>query len=128
MLFQGDPALALEIVNRLIASAPGMSSGGVITFLWKLKGEALAAMGRAKRAESLLQATIENARELDERFLLWRVHASLGRHYRAMNQQMEARKEFSVARELIEELAATVPDEGLKVKFLQRASNSLDLR
>jgi tetratricopeptide (TPR) repeat protein len=124
-LAQGDPALALEIVERLIASAPGMSPGRVITFLWKLKGEALSAMGHPEEACSLLQAAIKNARATGERFLLWRIHASLGRLYCAMNRQSEAEEQFSTARELIEELADTVPDEAVKDNFLQRAYSTL---
>jgi DNA-binding SARP family transcriptional activator len=124
-LAQGDPAQALEIVERLIASAPGMSPGCVITFLWKLKGEALSAMGHTEEARSLLQAAIENAQATGERFLLWRLHASLGRLYCAMNRQSEAEEEFSTARQLIDELADTVPDEAVKANFLQRAHNML---
>jgi len=120
-LCQGDPALALDIVERLIASASGMASERVLTFLWKLKGEALAAMGRTEEACSLLRAAIENAREVGERFLLWRIYASLGRLYRAMDRQREAESEFSAVCELIEELGDTVPDETLKDNFLQGA-------
>ena len=126
-LSQDDPALALDITERLIASAPGMSPGRVITFLWKLKAEALAAMGRTEEAVPMLHAAIENARVMEERFLLWRVHASLGRLHHAMNYQTESRKEFSAARELIQELAAAIPDEALKENFLQRAYHTLDL-
>jgi tetratricopeptide (TPR) repeat protein len=126
-LSQGDPALALDITDRLIASAPGMSPGRVITFLWKLKGEALATIGRTEEACSLLRAAIENARATEERFLLWRIHASLGRLYHTMNYQTEARKEFSAARELIQELAAAIPYKALEENFLQRAYNTLDM-
>jgi adenylate cyclase len=124
-LFQGDPALALEIVERLIASAPGKSPGRVITFLWKLKGEALCATGHSEEACALLQAAIEHARATGERFLLWRVHASLGRLYGAMNRRSEAETEFSTARKLAEELADTIPDEALKDNFVQRAYSAL---
>jgi tetratricopeptide (TPR) repeat protein len=125
-LLLGDPALALEIVNRLIASAPGMPAGGVITFLWMLKGEALATLGSLDEAASLLQAALENARAQGERFLLWRVHASLGRLYQAMNHQNKAQKEISAAHELIEELSATIPDKALKDNFLQHAYRRFD--
>lgn len=125
-LLLGDTALALEIVDRLVASAPGMPAGGVITFLWMLKGEALAALGSLDEAASLLQVAIENARAQDERFLLWRVHASLGRLYQALNQPFEAQKEISAARKLIEELAATIPDKALKDNFLQHAYRAFD--
>jgi adenylate cyclase len=134
-LAQNDPVLALEITDRLIASAPGMSPERVITFLWKLKAEALAARGRtedagaeAARIESvvsLLRAAIENARANGERFLLWRIQASLGQLYFTTGRQEAAEKEFAAARALIDELAATVPDEILKDKFRQGAYNTL---
>jgi tetratricopeptide (TPR) repeat protein len=120
--------VALEIIERLIASAPSLPPGGVITFLWKLKGETLAAMGRVDEAASLLNAAEENARALEERFLLWRIHASLRRLYVAMNDQEAARKEYSAGRELIGELAATLSDEALKESFLQGAYSMLEAR
>ncbi len=124
-LAQGNLALALEITDRLIASAPGMSPGRVITFLWKLKGEALTGMGDLKKGGALLQAAVENAQATGERFLLWRIHASLGRLYRAMGRMSEAGRELSTARVLVEELAETMPDGALKNDFCQRAHRGL---
>ena len=82
-------------------------------------------MGRTEEACSLLRAAIENARATEERFLLWRLHASLGRLYRALGRQSEAEREFSTARELVEELADTVPTGELRDVFLQRAHERL---
>jgi tetratricopeptide (TPR) repeat protein len=124
-LLQDDPALALDVVERLISSAPGMLPGRVITYLWKLKGEALATMGHTENACSLLNRALENAHGSGERFLLWRIHASLGRLYRTMGHQESAEKEFAVALALIDELAATVADETLKEVFRQGAYNIL---
>ncbi len=39
-----------------------------------------------------------------------------------MNRPEEAQEQFSTARELVKELAATVPDETLQDNFLQRAA------
>jgi DNA-binding SARP family transcriptional activator len=124
-LVQDDPALALDITDRLIASAPGMSPGRVITFLWKLKAEALAANGCTEDALALLHAAIENAASTGERFLLWRLHASLGRILSTMGNQEAAENEFASARALIDELADTVTDETLRDKFRQGADSSL---
>jgi tetratricopeptide (TPR) repeat protein len=93
----------------------------VITFLWKLKGEALTALGHTEEAHTLLQAAAENAQATGERFLLWRIHTSMGRLYRAMDRQSEAEEELSTARELIQELADTVPTGELRDVFLHRA-------
>jgi tetratricopeptide (TPR) repeat protein len=125
-LCQGDPELALEIVEQLIAAAPGMSPGRVITFLWKLKGEALAAKGDTEAACSLLQAAIENAQATGERFLLWRLHASLGHLCRAAGRQSEAEQAFSTARASIKELASTIPRGEMRDDFLHRAQRRLE--
>jgi class 3 adenylate cyclase/tetratricopeptide (TPR) repeat protein len=124
-LAQGDPDLTLDITDRLIASAPGMSPDQVITFLWKLKGEAMAALGCAEEAVPLLQAAIKNAREEREQFMLWRVHASLGRLYLELDRRSEAEKEISTALELVEELADTVPEGEMRDNFLRRANDRL---
>ncbi|MCP4418418.1 MAG: hypothetical protein GY805_17505, partial [Chloroflexi bacterium] len=124
-LLQGDPALTLDITERLIASAPDIYLGRVVTFLWMLKAKALAALGHEEDACALLQSAIENARATGERFLLWRVHASRGRICHDMEQLAESEKEFSAARTLIDELAATAPDEALKDGFLLSASSIL---
>jgi tetratricopeptide (TPR) repeat protein len=120
-LYHGDPALALDITDCLISSAPGMQSGRVITFLWKLKGEALAAMGQPDEACLLVRAAIENARATDERFLLWRLHATMGRLCHASGRHPEAEKEVSTAHELVEELADTIADGEVRDGFRQRA-------
>ena len=124
-LCQDDPALALEIVEGLIASAPGMVLGRVISFLWKLKGEALAALGDTEAACSLLDAAIENVQSTGERFLLWRLHASLGQLYHFMGRHSEAEKEFSNTRKHIQELADTMPDGELRNNFLRRSQERL---
>jgi adenylate cyclase len=124
-LCQGQVALALDIVERLIASAPGMAPGRVISFLWKVKGEALAALGHTEEAHNLLLAAIENAHATGEQFLLWRLHACLGRLYHAMDRQSEAEKEFSNARQHIQDLADSVPNGELRANFLRRARERL---
>jgi tetratricopeptide (TPR) repeat protein len=124
-LAQGDPALALDIADRLIASAPGMSPGRVVTLLWRLKGEALTVMGHAEEARSLLQAAAESAQRPEEQFHRWRVHASLGRLYCTMDRRAEAEREFAVASELIEALAQAVPGQAFRDNFLRRAHSAL---
>jgi tetratricopeptide (TPR) repeat protein len=126
-LAQGDPGRALDITERLIASAPGLSPGRVITYLWKLKAEALAATGCEEDALPLLHAAIENAQAIGERSLLWRVHASLARLHNTLGREEAAQKELAEARELIEDLAATIPDEALKNGFLHGARSALVL-
>ena len=125
-LREGDPSLALDIVERLIGSAPGMSPGRVIAFLWKVKAEALAAVGQTEQAVILLRAAVENAQATGERSLLWPIHASLARLYSTTHHRAEAATEFAAAHQLIQELADTVPAAELREGFLRRAHGMLE--
>ena len=102
-----------------------MSPGSVITFLWLLKGKALAVKGSLEEAEALLHAALVNAQNTEERFLLWRIHASLGRLYQRMDRVEISEEVMAAARSLIEEIATTVPDEELKHNFRQGAFKDL---
>jgi adenylate cyclase len=124
-LLQGQAFMALEIAERLIASAPGMSPGRVIPYLWQLKAQALAAMGQPEEASSLLQAAVRNAQMPGSRFLLWRLHASLGRVQGTMGHAAEAEAHFSTARQLVDELADTIPAQDLRDGFLRGAHRLL---
>jgi tetratricopeptide (TPR) repeat protein len=124
-LLQSQASLALEIAERLIASAPGMSPGRVIPYLWQLKAQALAAMGQPEEAGSLLQAAVQHAQVPGGRFLLWRLHASLGHVHGTMGQAAEAEAHFSTARLLVDELADTIRAQDLKDGFLLGAHGLL---
>lgn len=73
----------------------------------------------------MLREALKNVQSTGERFLLWRVHASLGHLYQVMNTKADAQKEHSAARELLDELAGTIPDERLKNCYLQGAHHVL---
>ncbi len=121
---QGNIAEALELTDRLIDAAAGIGPEKVITFLWLLKGKAFAAIGRTEEAEILLQAAAANAQKTGERFLLWRIHGTLGQLYLTMGQSAKAAHETSTAGRLIEEIAATVSDNELRQNFRQLASET----
>lgn len=114
----GDPGLALQIADQLIASAANLSPEHAIPRLSKLRGEALAALHRTVEAEAELQAARETARVQGARPMLWRIHMALGNLYRATAHPEEAEREFLAAQTIIEELAANVPDESLRNNFL----------
>jgi hypothetical protein len=58
-----DPDLALQIVDRLIASAANVEryGQGCVPRLWDLRGAALAALGRTDEAETALLAADQGA-------------------------------------------------------------------
>ncbi len=124
-LARSDPGLALDITERLIASAANLSDEDVIPRLWKLRAEALAALGRVAEAEAQLRAAQEAARAQGLRPLLWRISITLGRFYQNWRRLEEAEQAFSSARTIIEELAANLPDEDLRQGFLFQATAML---
>jgi DNA-binding CsgD family transcriptional regulator len=109
-------------LGQLIASAVNLSDEHVIPRLWKLRGEALAGLGRSEEAEVALQAAQEAAHTQGLRPWQWRICVALGRLYQARGNQEEARQAFDTARTTIEELAAPILDEKLRETFLSSAS------
>ncbi len=127
-LAQGEPGIALQIVEHLLVSAPGGVPGQPaqpIPHLLKVKGEALIALQQLDEATQALEAAKQGALERQDPAVLWTVHRSLGRVYQSLRREEEARGEFAAARQLIEELATTIADASLREQFLQTALGSL---
>ncbi len=124
-LARSDPGLALDITDRLIASAANLSDERVIPRLWKLRGEALVALHRTAEAETMLRAAQAAAQAQGLRPWLWRICVALGKLYQTQARQEEAEQAFSTARALIEELAANLLDEHLRAQFLSQATAML---
>jgi tetratricopeptide (TPR) repeat protein len=120
-LAKGNPARALDITDQLIASDANTSEGRHILRVSKLRGEALLALHRSAEARVELEAAQEIAAILGARPMLWRINVLLGNFYLAQGEHEEAEKAYATARTLIEELAATMPDESLRDNFLHTA-------
>ncbi len=120
-LASGDPGQALDITDRLIATATNLSDERVIPRLCKLRGEALSALDRVAEAEAALRDAQESARAQGLLPLLWRIYVALGRLYQTQGRQVEAEQAFAAARTIIEELAAPSLDETLRASFLSSA-------
>ena len=124
-LARGDPELALDFTIRLIASAANLSDEHIIPRLWKLRGEALAGLGRTEEAATTLRAAQEAAQAQGLRPWQWRICVALGKLYQNQGRREDAEQVFSSARTTIEELAANVPNEYLRAYFLSQATAML---
>lgn len=124
-LARGHPGVALPVINRLIASAAHIAQGAVIPRLWHLRAVALMALDRAAEAEAVLHAARATAQAQEARPLLWRICATLGKLYQAQAHREQAQEACTTARTLIEELAATLPDEATRETFLHSAIRQL---
>jgi len=123
-LATGEVVQALDLVDRLVRSAPGALEHPIAR-LAHLRGEALLALGRRDEAEQSLRLASETALRQGVRPMLWRIHAALGRLHRAQGRQPEAAREFGVSRGIIQDLAAEVPDAQLRAGFLAGAMRHL---
>ncbi|HEY7094968.1 MAG TPA: LuxR C-terminal-related transcriptional regulator, partial [Ktedonobacterales bacterium] len=124
-LAQGKPDIALQVAERLAASAPGELHTQPIPRLLKLKGEALVALKRLNEAVEALEEAKRGALERREAPLLWQIERSLGRVYRMLKREQDTRNAFAAARENVEELARTIDDTEAREQFLRRALTSL---
>jgi predicted ATPase/DNA-binding CsgD family transcriptional regulator len=124
-LARGDAGQALDITDRLIASATNLSDEHVIPRLWKLRGVALSGLAQISEAETALRAAQVAAYAQGLRPVQWRICVSLGKLYQNQGRQEDAEQVFSIARTTIEELAANVADEHLRERFLSQATAML---
>jgi DNA-binding CsgD family transcriptional regulator/tetratricopeptide (TPR) repeat protein len=128
LLAQGDPGVALQIAEQLLASAPGSlpgSSTQPIPHVLKLKGEALLALEHLEEAVAALADACQGAQERNARPLLWTIHRSLGQAYQLLGRDEQAQKELAAARQLVKELATTIDDAASRAQFERAALASL---
>jgi DNA-binding CsgD family transcriptional regulator len=121
-LARGNVAEALRIADDLIATDPHLTAEREAPCLARLRGEALAKLGRLEEAEAALRAAVDGADELGRPGYGWRGRVALGRVLRMRRRHAEADVVFAAARETIDALAASVPDQSVRQTFLSNAS------
>jgi DNA-binding CsgD family transcriptional regulator len=124
-LARQDFGLALDFTERLIALAPNMAEGVIIPRLGYLRGQALLGLGRLAKAESTWQEALASALGQGFQPLGWRIQAGLAQLYLKQRRRPPAEAARRAAQDLIEKLAATVPDDQSRQKFIARALKSL---
>jgi DNA-binding CsgD family transcriptional regulator/Flp pilus assembly protein TadD len=119
----GNPTRALEIIECLLASTANLAQYGLhaVPRLSRLRGQALVALGRIEEAVDEFQGALQVSGAQGQRSMLWRLHADLGKAYRAMGRREDAEQEFSSSRTIIQQLASTLPDGTLRENFLKQA-------
>jgi ATP/maltotriose-dependent transcriptional regulator MalT len=121
---QGDPELALGIVDGLITSAPNVAdrSRASIPRLCLVRGQALAQLGRIAEAEATLRWAIEDASNRGLQPIAWRSHLALGRLLRTQRRYEDAERMLVAAQQIVDHLAERIPDVDVRGSFLDRAA------
>ncbi|MEZ4869373.1 MAG: AAA family ATPase [Caldilineaceae bacterium] len=123
-LAQGDPTLALQIVDRLLAATANVEGHerGAVPYLAKLRGEALVALRQWPEAEHEFQSALLTAQAQGTPRFVWPLQLALGKLYRAQRRHAEATQAFDAARTVIGEIAVTLDDRALRDNFVQHAT------
>jgi class 3 adenylate cyclase/DNA-binding CsgD family transcriptional regulator len=127
-LAQGEPDRVLAITEQLFSSAAHVAGEQSIPHLSQLRGKALTLLNRPAEAETALQAAHTAALTRSLRPLQWRIAIDLGNLYHAQRRDEEAKQAYAIAQELIEALAAPIPDIALRAHFLHLATALLPPR
>jgi len=125
LLAENEPAEALRIAEHLLASKPSSRKTQPIPALLKLQGEALFALKQFRKAGLALEGARQGAEEREALPLLWQIHARLGWLYKEQKKVEESEREFTSARQVIDRLGATIPEESLRTGFVEAALQSL---
>jgi tetratricopeptide (TPR) repeat protein len=125
-LAESDNSLALQIADRLISAGASMPADGVISILWHMKARIMLAAGKQAEVERLLLDGIENAHHFGEKAQLWRLYGTLGRVYREQSNSTKAEAAISTAREIVDDLAATLPERDVRDSFIKRAQDHIE--
>jgi DNA-binding NarL/FixJ family response regulator len=115
------PDLTLEIVEARLARERAANAGSALGVprLTLLEGRALTLLERYDDAERVLEGARSEATEQGARPMLWKIEAALGHLYRAQRERLEARRAFDAARAIASELAAKLPDDELRLRFVE---------
>jgi DNA-binding CsgD family transcriptional regulator len=111
-----------------MASAQGLAQraeGQPIPALLKLRGEALFALGQVEEAIHALEEARRGAQDWGALPLLWQIHRALGRVYARTRHKPFAHQAFAAAREVIENVAASLDETELRERFVDTALASL---
>lgn len=120
-LARGEPDLALDIIEHLIASSERAAEQRIIPRLWKLRGQALIALRQPAEAEATLLAVRQGVQAHGARAILWRIEVILSKLYLSQGRQEEATRSLAATQNLIKELAANLSESTGRTVFLQHA-------
>ncbi len=124
-LRQGEVDRALAIAGELADEAAAIGSELHAARARLLQGRAYLARGDRTAAQNVLQAALGHAHAIPSRWLLWQLHAALGR---ATDDPQIAQVHFRIAADFIHQIADPLSDPSLRSRFLSQPEIQTVLR
>lgn len=109
-LAAGDGAAALTGIEAIIQATTNLTADRVVPRLWRLRGLALAALGRYAEAESDLQVGLAAAVAQGRQPLAAQIAAALGQVYVAAGKLEQAQTAADTCHAILAPLLARLPD------------------
>lgn len=116
-LRQGEVGRALDIARELADEAAAIRSELHAARAQLLQGRAYLAQGDRSMAQNILQAALGHAHAIPSRWLLWQLHAALGR---ATDDPQIAQVHFRIAADFIHQTADPLSNPDLRSRFLSQ--------
>ena len=120
-LARGDPQEALRYAEQCLELATQTSSRKNQAKAWKLRGEALMALGFADEAAAWLDKAIATAEGVGNPPLAWKSRYARGQALESLERRDDAAREYALAAAHIERTAANLTDPALRATFLAAA-------
>ncbi len=120
-LARGDASNALQMMDSFLGKVDTANREIVLPYVWKLRAEALMQTKQFSKAEAVLEEAAQAADQWVMLPLVWRIHIMRGKVYQALGRNQDKEAAFTAARQLIKEIAQTVPDVELQQNFRKQA-------
>ena len=117
-LARGDTAGALADADECVRRAASSDSAKNIVKGRRLRGQVFLARGEARTAETELEDALVVARRIGNPPQLWKTVAAVGDLRRMLDDIEKAQQAYGEALAIIENVAAHLQDEALRVTFL----------
>jgi predicted ATPase/DNA-binding CsgD family transcriptional regulator len=116
---------ALNIVDRLFATARNLDDESDIPILALLRGRILADLERFDESHDTLQRVLFGAHRRGLRSIFWRIQRALGDvHHQAGNRE-HASQAYAQVRDIVTALGDSIPDTVMRESFLARVETIL---
>jgi ATP/maltotriose-dependent transcriptional regulator MalT len=118
---RGEPARALQEIDRLIAGTPNATRQRSVPWFALARAGALEGLNRLHDAELAYDDAHKGAVDLGYRQLSWRADLALGNLWLKTGRHADAGQAFARGKATVDAIAGTIADDAARTMYLERA-------